>query len=61
MTEERRAQDTALEAYLDQMSPPLLEKDLRDFEEDSEVRTLALTRTLTVLGRLNPSHKTKVM
>jgi DNA-binding CsgD family transcriptional regulator len=35
MTEERRAQDTALEAYLDQMSHPLLEKDLRDFEERS--------------------------
>jgi hypothetical protein len=59
--EEQRAQDEALQAYLDQMSTLLLEKDLRSSEEDSEVRTLARARTLTVLGRLDPSRKAAVM
>src|SRR3712207_3803271 len=58
---EQRAQDEALQAYLDQMGSLLLEKDLRASEEDSEVRTLARARTLTVLGRLDPSRKTAVM
>jgi uncharacterized protein YjbI with pentapeptide repeats len=58
---EQRAQDEALQAYLDQMSGLLLERDLRASEEDSEVRTLARARTLTVLERLDPSRKTAVM
>jgi uncharacterized protein YjbI with pentapeptide repeats len=58
---EQRAQDEALQAYLNQMGNLLLEKDLRESEEDSEVRTLARARTLTVLGRLDSSHKTAVM
>jgi hypothetical protein len=58
---EQRAQDEALQAYLDQMSSLLLEKDLRASEEQSEVRTLARARTITVLGRLDPSRKTAVM
>jgi uncharacterized protein YjbI with pentapeptide repeats len=57
----QRAQDEALQAYLDQMEGLLLERDLRASEEDSEVRTLARARTLTVLGRLDPSRKTAVM
>ena len=56
----QRAQDEALQAYLDQMSTLLLEKDLRVSEEDTEVRTLARARTLTVLERLDPSRKTAV-
>jgi uncharacterized protein YjbI with pentapeptide repeats len=59
--EDQRAQDNALQAYLDQMSTLLLEKNLRTSEEDSEVRTLARARTLTVLGRLDTSRKTVVM
>jgi uncharacterized protein YjbI with pentapeptide repeats len=55
------AQDEALKAYLDQMSGLILEKDLRESKEDSEVRTLARARTLTVLGRLDPSRKAAVM
>jgi uncharacterized protein YjbI with pentapeptide repeats len=55
---EQRAQDEALQAYLDQMSGLLLERDLRVSEKGSEVRTLARARTLTVLGRLDPSGKT---
>jgi hypothetical protein len=58
---ERRAQDEALQAYLDQMGNLLLEKDLRNSEQDGEVRTLARARTLTVLERLDPSRKTAVM
>jgi uncharacterized protein HemX len=46
---EQSAQDEALQAYLDHMSGLLLERDLRASEEDSEVRSLARARTLTVL------------
>jgi Pentapeptide repeats (8 copies) len=58
---EQRAQDEALQAYLDQMGSLLLERDLRTSEEDSEVRTLARARTLTVLERLDPSRKKALM
>src|SRR5215210_5329059 len=58
---EQRAQDEALQAYLDQMSGLLLEKDLRSSGVNSELRTLARARTLTVLGRLDSDHKTAVM
>jgi hypothetical protein len=59
--EEQRAQDAALQAYLDQMSELLLEKELRTSEEESEVRTLARARTLTVLGRLDSRLKPAVV
>jgi len=59
--EEQRAQDEASQAYLDQMNNLLLEHNLRNSKEDSGVRTLARARTLTVLGRLDPSRKTEVM
>jgi uncharacterized protein YjbI with pentapeptide repeats len=59
--EEQRAQDAALQAYLDQMSALLLEKNLRDSEEDSEARRLARARTLTVLERLSPDRKGSVV
>jgi hypothetical protein len=58
---EQRAQDEALQAYLSQMGGLLLEKDLRGSDKGSEVRTLARARTLTVLGRLDPSRKRAVM
>jgi uncharacterized protein YjbI with pentapeptide repeats len=58
---DQRTQDEALQAYLDQMSGLLLEKDLRASKEDSEVRTLARARTLTVLGRLSPSRNGALM
>jgi hypothetical protein len=52
--ENLRAQDEALQAYLNQMSQLLLDKDrpLRQSEEGEEVRTLAQARTFTVLERL---------
>src|SRR5215213_1028450 len=55
-----RAQDEALQVYLDQMSDLLLEKNLRKSKGGSEVRTLARARTLTVLGRLDEAHKRSV-
>jgi uncharacterized protein YjbI with pentapeptide repeats len=55
--EDQRAQDAALQAYLDQMGALMLEENLRNSEEDSEARTLARARTLTVLGRLGPERK----
>lgn len=53
--EEQRAQNVALQDYLDQMSSLLLDKDrpLRQSKEGSEeARTLARAWTLTVLTRL---------
>jgi Pentapeptide repeats (8 copies) len=58
---EQRAQDEAVQAYLDQISSLLLERNLLEAEEDSEVRDLARARTLTVLGSLDPSRKEAVM
>jgi hypothetical protein len=54
--EERRAQDLALQGYLDQMGTLMLE-DL----SDSRVQPVMRARTLTVLRRLDPSHKREVM
>jgi uncharacterized protein YjbI with pentapeptide repeats len=59
--EEQRAQDAALQAYLDQMSQLMLGKDLRGLEEDSAVRTLARARTRTILTRLDGRRKGSVV
>jgi uncharacterized protein YjbI with pentapeptide repeats len=56
-----RAQDEALQAYLSQMGSLLLEKDLRKSAKDSEARTLARARTLTVLSRLNSARKARLL
>ena len=55
------AQDEALQAYLDQMGNLLLEKDLRDSERGSEVRTLARARTATVMQRLDSDRNRNVI
>jgi hypothetical protein len=59
----RRAQDEALQAYLDQIGQLLLDKDpsLRQAKEDDEVRMLARARTLTVLGRLDGERKGSIV
>jgi uncharacterized protein YjbI with pentapeptide repeats len=59
--EEQRAQDAALQAYLDQMSQLMLERNLRGSEEGSEVRTLARARTRTVLAQLDDRRKGSVV
>jgi hypothetical protein len=49
----QRAQDEALQAYLDQMSTLLLENDVRSStKKGEESRTLVRARTLAVLGSL---------
>jgi uncharacterized protein YjbI with pentapeptide repeats len=59
--EEQRAQDAALQAYLDQMSQLMLEGNLGHSEGGSEVSTLARARTRTVLGRLDSRRKGSVV
>jgi uncharacterized protein YjbI with pentapeptide repeats len=59
--EEQRAQDAALQAYLDQMNLLMLESNLRKSKVGSEARTLARARTLTVLGRSDPGRRAQVL
>jgi uncharacterized protein YjbI with pentapeptide repeats len=61
--ENQRAQDAALQGYLDQMTRLLLNKDmpLRESKEGDEVRILARARTLTVLSRLDPVRKRSLL
>ena len=61
VVEEQRAQDAALQAYLDQMGTLLLKEELRKSEEGSEVRTLARARTKTVLERLDSRRTAAVI
>jgi uncharacterized protein YjbI with pentapeptide repeats len=58
--EEQRAQNAALQAYLDQMNPLILEKDLLGSEEGNTVFTLAKARTTTVLAQLDGEHNQAV-
>ena len=60
---EQRAQDEALQAYLDQIGQMLLDKErpLRESKPGDEVQTLARARTLTVLARLDGDRKGSVM
>jgi uncharacterized protein YjbI with pentapeptide repeats len=59
----QRAQDEALQAYLDQMSKLLLDKNrpLLESKTDSAENFLAKARTLTVLTRLNGERKRSVV
>ena len=56
-----RQREDALQAYIDNMSALLLEKDLRKSGEEDEVRTIARVRTLTVLPRLDGVRKRSVL
>jgi uncharacterized protein YjbI with pentapeptide repeats len=58
---ERRAQDEALQAYLDRMGQLLIDKDLRNEQDTTDLRTLADAYTLTVLGRLDGRRKRDVL
>jgi hypothetical protein len=55
--ERDRAQEAALQAYLDQMSVLVLHENL----SDDQVQAILWARTLTVLERVGPSHKTQVL
>jgi uncharacterized protein YjbI with pentapeptide repeats len=57
---EQRAQDEALQAYLDQMSQLMLERKLLEAKEGDPVHTLAQARTSTVILRLDAEHNQSV-
>jgi uncharacterized protein YjbI with pentapeptide repeats len=59
--ESQRAQDEALQAYLDQMAQLLIEHPLRRASPGDALSTVARARTLTVLGRLGSSQKRSVL
>ena len=60
---EQRAQDEALQAYLDGMSQLVTDKDrpLHRSPRSDRLRTVARARTLTVLSRLDGDRKARVM
>jgi len=58
--EAQRAQNAALQAYLDQMNHLMLEKHLRRSEEGDTVFILAKARTTTVLAQLDGEHNQAV-
>jgi len=54
---EDRNRETALQNYLDKLTELLLDKDLRQSPEESEVRSVARSRTLTTLRTLDKTRK----
>lgn len=58
---EQRAQHATLQAYLDQMGMLLLDRDLRNAGENSDVRRLARARTLVVLDALGSDRQNRVL
>src|SRR5215211_613669 len=57
---ERRAQDEALQAYLDQMSQLILDRKLLEAEPGDSVHILAQARTSTAILRLDAEHNESV-
>jgi uncharacterized protein YjbI with pentapeptide repeats len=57
---EQRAQDEALQAYLDQMSQLMLDWKLLEAEPGDPVHTLAQARTSTAILRLDAEHNESV-
>ena len=59
--EVQRAQDTALQAYLDHMAQLLIDQPLRRSQPGDDLSVVARARTLTVLGRLDGHRKSSVL
>jgi len=59
--EDRRAQDNALQAYLEYLSERILQDDLRTAKEGTGLRRLTRARTLTLLESLGPKSKGRVI
>jgi uncharacterized protein YjbI with pentapeptide repeats len=59
--ENQRAQDTALQAYLDQMGELILKRDLLESEEGDPAYILAQARTSTAIRRLDAEHNKSVI
>jgi uncharacterized protein YjbI with pentapeptide repeats len=57
---EQRAQDEALQAYLNQMSQLMLDRKLLEATQGDPVHTLAQARTSTVILRLDAEHNESV-
>src|ERR687898_1446151 len=57
---EQRAQDEALQAYLDQMTQLILDRKLLEAEPGDPVHTLAQARTSTAILRLDAEHNESV-
>jgi uncharacterized protein YjbI with pentapeptide repeats len=53
--------EEALQKYLDAMTELMLKENLRTSESEDEVRTVARTRTLALLRRLDPERKGLVL
>jgi uncharacterized protein YjbI with pentapeptide repeats len=58
---EQRAQDEALQAYLNQMSQLMLDRKLLETEQSDPVHTLAQARTVTILRRLNSDRNRDIL
>ena len=58
---DRQAQDETLQASLERMGQLLIEKDLRNERDTTDLRTLADAYTLPVLGRLDGRRKRDVI
>jgi uncharacterized protein YjbI with pentapeptide repeats len=57
---DQRAQDEALQAYLDQMSQLLLDRKLLEAEQETPLYTVAQARTSTLILRLDAEHNESV-
>ena len=56
-----RDEERALQSYLDAMTELLLKENLRASENESDTRTVARSRTLTVLRGLNGTRKASIL
>ncbi len=59
--EKDRQQQKALEDYLDHMTELLLQANLRKSSSSDEVRSIARTRTLTILRNFNGARKSQLI
>jgi uncharacterized protein YjbI with pentapeptide repeats len=58
---DRRTEQATLQAYLDQMGSLLLDRNLREAGEDSDVRRLARGRTLVVFDALSAFRQVRAL
>jgi hypothetical protein len=58
---DRRTEQATLQAYLDQMGTLLLDRNLREADENSDVRRLARGRTLVVFDALSAFRQVRAL
>ena len=54
-------QENLLQSYLDRMAELLIDKHLQDSPEPVELRSIARARTLSVLAKLDPKRKARLL